>query len=169
MSKPISKTLNFRIGMPADNFSSEYPELLEKGLKSVSGQQLYSIHNVKTWEDFFKKNPLKLVSAKVYYVYEIGEDGSLKSYVTEGQPQAYNAKGLADEYQREEADSYYKKENARLTGEIERLLGKIDALNEAAAARDKEIKDLTATTEKWWKEDKITYIQEIADRHYRLC
>lgn len=153
--------------MPVENFSHDYPELIPKTIKSITGQQLTSMHGVKTWEEFFKKNPLKLTPAKVYYVYEIGSDGSYGNYVMEGLPQPYLAKGLADEYDQTQSDNFYRKENTRLHSEIERLLAKVDDLTVVIEAKEDEIIALKKANEKWWTEEKLPLIQQVSTLEYK--
>jgi len=100
MAKLIDKNVIYRIGIPTSDSQPGYAVLRAGSEYSIPGIDIISV-KCKTWEDFFKKNPLKMKPLdKIFKVYTISEDESLQ-YVTEGQfksPQSEQT-NLADNIQ----------------------------------------------------------------------
>ena len=169
MARIINAQKSFRIGLPVAEFSSDFPEFQKDSIKSLPGSNLIEM-GCTTWEQFFKTNPLKLLVSKIYMVYEIDDDGNFGKYAAEGQFQPYRAAAaLGDKMQDEAAvQPIYKRENTRLQNEVERLLERQDQLNEIIVQKNKQIADLQAAEQKWWKDERGPLMQEIQELKYKI-
>lgn len=172
MAIQIQKLKNFRIGVPSENWTPEYPEL--KQTKSLTGEILVNKYKCKTWTDFFQKNPAKFPVEKTFYVYEVDTDGAVKDtgYVTESQFQPYkppvsNAV-LNDEYNSPLTDSALRAENNRLRHEVEKMHVQNSDLHELVAEKDKIIKELQEKEREWYTEGKLPLELKVLELKHEL-
>lgn len=167
MAIQVSKLKTFRIGVPVEGMSSEYPELkVGRNTKSLTGEMIVSKYKCKTWSDFFQKNPLKFPVEKTFYVYEVGPDGAVKdtNYVIEGQFQPFKTEGiLGDDYNAPASDSALRSENTRLRIEVEKLHSQNSELHELMAERDEKIQSLQDAERKWYMEGKLPLELKVAE------
>lgn len=152
------KNSNYRIGQITDMSQPGYPQFKNKYLQTVLGSQIMNEFKVKTWEDFFTGNPLKLPS-EYFHVYEILPDSNLK-YIFEGTfTKAEPEQNLGDVYPEERNSS----RTVRLNNRIAELEQDVVNLKDLNNAKDREIAALRAKNEKWFETDKIELERKIIE------
>ncbi len=166
----IGSNTSYRMGMMSGEGTAEFAELSNQESFTGSSAIRAAKANGKkmiTWDDFFEVNPFNLKVGKMWYIYEIGQNGNNDKYVKEGKfkPVVAVNNGLGDGMQQPQSNrNAY---NAAKT-ELENALQKIVELQDKNAELESINYTLKQEQEKFYKEEKIPLETKIVGLEYQI-